>query len=99
MTRAILPVRRGYAASRSGTPDSMGKDKQARQEGRITVMALANLIGALVDTMQDEGMPPSTVLGFLDRLDRMNEVTLWGRPAEIMSGIAQVLRRTVATND
>lgn len=77
----------------------MGKDKAARAEGRITVLALANLIGALVDTMQEEGVAPNTVLSFIDRLDRMNEATLWGRPAEVMSGIAQVLRRTVATND
>lgn len=63
------------------------------------MLALANLIGALVDTMQEEGVAPNTVLRFIDRLDRMNEATLWGRPAEVMSEIAQVLRRTVATND
>lgn len=77
----------------------MGKDKRARSDGRITVIALGNLTAAIVDTMQEAGLAPVIVHRFLDRLEAMNEQMLWGRPADIMAGLTDVLRRTVPSND
>lgn len=77
----------------------MSKDKKARAEGRVTVMALGNLTASVVDTMLEAGLPPPLVHRFLDRLEAMNREMLWGTPADIMAGLTAVLRRTVPSND
>lgn len=77
----------------------MAKDSTARAEGRITVLALGNLTAAIVDAMQDAGLPPGSAHRFIDRLEQLNQMTLWGRPAEVMLCITATLRRSVASND
>lgn len=62
-------------------------------------MAIANLIAAITDTMRTAEVPGEIVHGFLDRLERMNAVTLWGTPAELLGDIVDVVRRTVPGND
>lgn len=77
----------------------MGKDKRARAEVHITVMAIANLIAAIVDTMRNADMPPHAVFGFLDELERLNGITLWGAPGLVLDEIIHVVRRSVPSND
>lgn len=77
----------------------MVKDEKARRVGDITLMALANLMGAIVDTMQEADVPNDTIHHFLDRLQEMNELTLWGSPAKFIDGLIVVIKRTVPDND
>lgn len=77
----------------------MAKDKKARAQNDMTVTALANVVAALIDTMQNTGLPPRLVLGFLDELERMNALTIQGRAADFLSFLVDVLRSTVPSND
>ena len=65
----------------------------------MTAAALANLMAVLVDTMGDAGLPPPVILRFLDRLDSLNEMQLWGEPLEFLEMVVGILRRSVASND
>ncbi len=65
----------------------------------MTVMAIANLIAAIVDTMRNAQMPPEAVHGFLDELDRLNDITMWGTPLIVLEEIIEVVRRSVPSND
>ena len=73
----------------------MGKDKKARQHGQMTALALANLLAAIVDAMDDAAVPPLIFHRFLDRLDDLNQLQLWGDPLEFMDMVITVMRRTV----
>lgn len=77
----------------------MGKDTKARRGNVLTVMALANLMAAIVDTMREAEVPDDLVHTFLDRLERMNALTLSGTAAHIMSDFVGVIRGTVPAND
>ena len=77
----------------------MAKDKKARNEGRVTVMALANLIAAIVDTMREAEVGSDVIHGFLHRLDHLNAVTLSGIADAIMVDLIDVVRSTVPAND
>jgi hypothetical protein len=77
----------------------MAKDKYARHENRVTVMALGNLIAALVDTMRAADVPNDVVHDFLDKLERLNGFTLFGDAGDVMDEIVDVVRRTVPDND
>jgi len=77
----------------------MGKDKKARRETRLTVVALANLTAAIVDAMRDAEVPNHVVHTFLDGFERLNDFTLSGPPGMILSDIVGLLRATVPDND
>ena len=77
----------------------MGKDKKARDRNRMTFFALANLVVALVDAMDETGVDRFTIHAFLDRFDRLNEFGLDGMPLDFMTEIVEVVRRSVACND
>lgn len=77
----------------------MGKDRKARIQGRVTVIALANLVAALVDTMRECRVANDVVHSFLDRFDEMNWVSLSGQPAEVMDEIIGIVRAAVPSND
>lgn len=77
----------------------MGKDRKARELGRVTVMALANLIATLVDTMRQADLPNDVVHQFLDSLERLNGMTLSGEPAIVMGDVVEIVRRSVPMND
>ncbi|WP_271300660.1 hypothetical protein [Sphingomonas sp. CV7422] len=77
----------------------MVKDRKARAEARITVMALANMTAAIVDAMRDAEVPNHVVHTFLDAFDRLNDVVLSGPPAMILSQIVEIVRATVPDND
>ena len=62
-------------------------------------MALGNLIAAVVDTMRDADVPNSVVHAFLDNLDRLNELTLYGDVSSVMLDITEIVRSTVPDND
>lgn len=77
----------------------MGKDRKARVQGRVTIIALANLVAALVDTMRECRVANDVVHNFLDRFDERNWVSLSGAPAAIMDEIIGIVRRSVPGND
>lgn len=77
----------------------MAKDGKARHRNRITVMALANMIAAIVDTMREADVPNGIVHGFLDNLERMNVLTLSGQPGMLMAEFVEIVRATVPSND
>lgn len=77
----------------------MAKDRKARAETHVTVMALANMLAAMVDAMRDVGVSNDVIHGFLDRLDRLNAISLTGMPAALMRDFVEVMRGTVASND
>ena len=77
----------------------MAKDKKARAETHVTVMALANMLAAMVDAMLDVGVPNDVIHDFLDRLTALNALSLSGMPAAIMGDFVDVIRGTVAGND
>lgn len=77
----------------------MVKDRKARREGEVTVMALANLYAALVDTMRAVGLPHGMIHAFLDELERLNAITNSGRLGAILDEMVEVVRATVPSND
>jgi hypothetical protein len=77
----------------------MAKDKKARAETHVTVMALANMLAAMVDALSEVGVSNDVIHGFLDRLDRLNEISLTGMPAALLRDFVEILRGTVPSND
>jgi hypothetical protein len=77
----------------------MVKDRKARAEVRITVMALANMTAAIVDAMRDAEVPNHVVHTFLDAFERLNDLMLDGPPAVILGEIVEIVRSTVPDND
>jgi len=77
----------------------MTKDRKARAQGRVTVVALANLIAALAHTMRTAEVPPAVTHEFLDRLEDLNQLTLHGMPLTVLADVVDIVRRTVPTND
>jgi hypothetical protein len=77
----------------------MAKDKRARAENHVTVMALANMLASIVDAMRDVGVSNGVIHDFLDRLDRLNAISLSGMAGAIMHDFVAVVRETVASND
>lgn len=77
----------------------MAKDRKAREHSKLTSLALANLIAALVDAMCDAEVPPFTIHRFLDRLVHLNDLQLWGEPLGFLETMIEVVRRTVPSND
>ncbi|WP_294312794.1 hypothetical protein [uncultured Sphingomonas sp.] len=77
----------------------MAKDRKARAEARITVMALANMTAAIVDAMRDAEVPNHVVHTFLDRFDTLNDFALYGPPAKILGEMVALVRATVPDND
>ena len=77
----------------------MAKDRRARAENHVTVMALANLLAALVDTMREAGVENGVIHSFLDRLEHMNAISLSGMAGEILENFIEIVRGTVPSND
>lgn len=77
----------------------MAKDRKARAENHVTVMALANLLACIVDAMREADVPNDIVHSFLDRLEHINAITLSGLAGEIMSDFVAIVRGTVPGND
>ncbi len=77
----------------------MVKDKSARRNNRITLMALSNMIAALVDAMRFANVSNDVIRHFLDNLEELNCLMLDGPAYELMDHIVDVLRSTVASND
>lgn len=77
----------------------MTKDKQARRDNRITLMAMANMLAAIVDALREADAPNSVTHAFLDKFDRLNTMTLTGYPAVLMAEFVDLMRTTVASND
>ncbi len=65
----------------------------------MTVMALANMLAAMVDAMRDVGVSNDIIHGFLDRLDRLNAISLTGMPAALLRDFVEIVRGTVPGND
>lgn len=65
----------------------------------FTGMAFGNLVAAIVDTLRDADVRNDVVRGFLDKLDRLNALTLFGQAGGVMSDIVDVIRETVPGND
>jgi hypothetical protein len=77
----------------------MGKDKKARAQNRITVMALANMIAALVDALREADISNEVAHNFLDHVDLMNSASLSGMPQGLLRDMIKVIRATVPSND
>ncbi len=78
----------------------MGKDKRARADNRLTAIALANLVAAIVDTMRNTDLPDDIVRHFIEELDRLNTLMLPPTGAgAFMHFVTDVLRGEVAAND
>jgi hypothetical protein len=77
----------------------MAKDRKARDEARITVIALANMTAAIVDAMRDAEVPNHVVHTFLDCFDDLNSFALHGAPAVVLGDIVEIIRASVAHND
>jgi hypothetical protein len=73
----------------------MVKDRKARAEVRITVMALANMTAAIVDAMRDAEVPNHVVQHFrpIERPDAR-----W-TASGILGEIVEIVRSTVPDND
>ncbi|MBB5728287.1 hypothetical protein [Sphingomonas prati] len=65
----------------------------------MTVIAIANLIAVLVDTMRRTDMPNDIIHGFLDGLDRLNGTTLYGAAGAMLDEVVDIVRVTVPVND
>lgn len=65
----------------------------------MTVVALANLVAVIVDTMRNAQVPNEVVHHFIDELAGLNAITLTGEAADFMAYIANVLRGSVPVND
>lgn len=77
----------------------MVKDRKARANNRITVMAIANMLAALVDAMREAQVSNDVIHVFLDSFERMNTLTLTGPAWSILSEFVDVVRATVPSND
>ncbi|MEG3165558.1 hypothetical protein U1701_13230 [Sphingomonas sp. PB2P19] len=77
----------------------MVKDKRARQDNRITLMAVANMIAAMVDAMRFADVPNDVIRRFLDNFEELNCIMLDGPAYELMDHIVDVVRSTVPSND
>lgn len=77
----------------------MVKDRKARAGNHFTIVALANIVAMLVDTMREADVPNDVVHHFLDGLERMNALTLVGSAADFMDFLVVTLRGTVPGND
>jgi hypothetical protein len=77
----------------------MAKDRKARSDNQITVIALGNMLAAIVDAMRGADVPNDVVRQFLDRLDHLNALTLSGIPGAIMSDVIEIVRGSVPSND
>ena len=77
----------------------MVKDRKARAQSQITVMALANMTAAIVDAMRDADVPNHVVHTFLDAFDRLNGIVLSGPAAVMLDEIVEIIRATVPDND
>lgn len=77
----------------------MAKDRKARNEVRLTVIAIANVIAAIVDTMRDGNVPNDVIHTFLDRLERMNQATMEGVAGMVLADVVEIIRGTVPDND
>lgn len=77
----------------------MVKDRKARANNRITVMAIANMLAALVDAMREAQVGNDVIHVFLDSFERMNTLTLTGPAWSILSEFVDVVRATVPSND
>jgi hypothetical protein len=77
----------------------MMKDRKARRDNRLTVLALANMIAAIVDTLVEEGVGNSVAHGFLDRLETLNEQSVHGPALHILADMIDIVRATVPVND
>ena len=75
------------------------RDRYARQQGRLTIVALANLIATVVDTMRAADVPNDIVHHFLDRLESLNDLTLTGLAGDLLGDVVAVVRATVPGND
>ncbi|WP_076071757.1 hypothetical protein [Sphingomonas montana] len=65
----------------------------------MTVIAIANLIAVLVDTMRRADLPNDVTHGFLDGLERLNGVTLYGAAGAMLDEIVDIVRASVPVND
>lgn len=77
----------------------MVKDRKARNEARLSVIAIANVVAAIVDTMRDGGVPNDITKRFLDGLDALNRSTIWGAAGSILHDVVTIIRETVPDND
>jgi fatty acid desaturase len=77
----------------------MAKDRQARRDNRITVMAIANMLASLVDAMRQAEVGHDVIHRFLDSFERMNALTLTGPAWGILSEFVDIVRTTVPSND
>ena len=77
----------------------MAKDIKAREKARLSIIAIANLVAAIVDTMRDMDMPNDIIHALLDKFDSLNEATVWGAPGDLLAEIVEIVRSTVPGND
>ncbi len=77
----------------------MVKDKRARRNNRITLMALANIVASMVDAMRFADVPNDVIRHFLNNLEELNCITLDGPAYDLMESIVEVVRSTVPSND
>lgn len=77
----------------------MTKDRKARDGNRLTVIAIANLIAVLVDTMRRADVPNDVAHSFLDGLERLNGITLYGAAGDMLDEVVEIVRGSVPVND
>lgn len=77
----------------------MAKDKRARAEIVETMVAWANLVGAITDTLVAEEYGNDAAHAFLDRLESVNMLTMDGRSGRFCRSVVAAIRVTVPVND
>ena len=77
----------------------MVKDKKAREGAQNAMIAWANLVGSIVLTLRDAGVPNHHVHSFLDRLEESSELTLWGHDGVFVEDLIGVIRKMLPDND
>jgi hypothetical protein len=84
---------------RRGDGDSLGKWMRLAPDPAEVTIAWANLLGAIVLTMQGEGVGATVIHGFLDRLDAANIEVLEGRMLAFVLHVTDEFRTMVPSND
>lgn len=77
----------------------MVKDRKARRNNRLTVLAVGNMAAAIVDTLVEEGVGNGVAHRFLDRLETLNRTSLHGPALHILDDMIDIVRATVPVND
>jgi hypothetical protein len=85
--------------NRRGRDLGEGKWMRLAPNPAEVTIAWANLLGAIVLTMQDEGVGADVIHRFLDHLDTANVTVLEGRMLAFVLHVTDEFRTMVPSND